>query len=119
MNKRVIFAALALSLLAGCGASVEKAEPVVEVESEPVVSEPEPEMSDAERLGVSEKLLGEIEHIMGVAGYEYTREDITRIYRLTPEQMTLNPSVFAEYDVTVSDGTTHHININLDLIGEV
>lgn len=94
-------------------------EPVVE---ETVVEtlEPEPvevvEQTDAERLGVTEKVLSEIEHVMSVAGWEYTREDFERIYRLKEDEMALNPAVYAQYEVTVRDGQTHDLTLRLDLI---
>ena len=109
-------------LLAEDPVEVEPVEEIVEVVATP---EPEPVIevieevegqTDAERLGVTERELSEIEHVMKVAGWEYTREDFERIYRLKDAEMTLNPAVFAQYEVTVRDGQTHDVMLNLSLV---
>ena len=74
------------------------------------------EPTDAERLGVSEAELIEIEHVMNVAEWGYTRSDFERIYRLKDSEMILNPAVFVVYEVTISDGSTHRVTINRELI---
>ena len=74
------------------------------------------ELTDAERLGVSEKELEVIEYVMSVAGWEYERGDFERIYRLKESEMILNPATFAVYDVSIFDGETHRVNINKTLL---
>lgn len=74
------------------------------------------EVSDAERLGVSEKELSEIERVMELAGWDYSSKDFERIYRLKDSEMTLNPANFVEYEVSIIDGPTQRVTINRNLI---
>lgn len=91
-------------------------DPTPTIAIETATPEPTPELSDAERLGVSEKELAVIEHVMSVAGWEYDRDDFERIYRLKESEMTLNPATFIEYDVSIVDGETHRMTVNKDLV---
>lgn len=79
---------------------------------------PEDEVTDAERLGVSEVELRKIEHCMSVAGWNYDRSDFERIYRLKDNEMILNPATFVEYEVTIKDEGTHNLTLNRSLIDE-
>lgn len=91
--------------------------PETTIETTPeATAEPTLELSDAERLGISEKELGVIEHVMSVAGWDYDRDDFERIYRLKDSEMTLNPATFIEYDVSIFDGETHRVTVNKDLV---
>ena len=90
--------------------------PETTIVTAPETTESTLELSDAERLGVSEKELGVIEHVMSVAGWDFARDDFERIYRLKDSEMVLNPATFVEYDVSIFDGETHRITVNKDLV---
>ena len=76
------------------------------------------EASVVENFNVTEVELQEIEHCMRISGWNYSRADFERVYRLKDEEMILNPAIFAEYEVTIKDGTTQTVTINKSLIGE-
>lgn len=78
----------------------------------------EDELTDAERLGVSETVLSEIESVMRVAGWDFDRKDFERIYRLKDEEMTMNPAQFVEYEVTIKGGKTHSLTLSRVLVDE-
>ena len=74
------------------------------------------ELTDTERLGVTEAELVEIERVMKITGSDFAREDFERIYRLKDEEMMANPAQFAEYEVTIKGGKTHSLTLNRALI---
>ena len=76
------------------------------------------EISDAERLGVTDVELRWLEHSMLNAGWDYDRTDFERVYRLKENEMLLNPAVFVQYEVTIKDGTTHKVTLNRSLLEE-
>lgn len=74
------------------------------------------ELTDAERLGVSETELSVLEDAMRMADWDYTRKDFERVYRLTDDEMAMNPANYAEYEVTIRDGKTHTITVKRNLV---
>ena len=118
-KKRLVAAALALSVLSGCGA--EALPETAEVEEVPV-PEPEkkvePEKSELKKkeqpkenpFGVTDKEMKEMEKVLDLGPYSYTLDDVEEITRRGEDEL------FVNYEVILHSGETLLPSINKSLL---